>query len=113
MMSIVGLDFAGVETRPTGFCKLAGLKAETALVFTNEEILKKTVESKPIVVAIDASLSLPPGRKSIEERTGAHLRESDRELLRRRIKFFPITLGPMRKLTVRGIELRRILTCKG
>jgi predicted nuclease with RNAse H fold len=108
-MSIVGLDLAGVETRPTGFCVLVGMKAETSLLYTNDEVLKRTKENKPRVIAIDAPLSLPPGRKSIEERTGVHLRESDRELLRRGIKFFPITLGPMRKLTERGIHLKDIL----
>lgn len=61
------------------------------------------------MVAIDAPLSLPPGRESIEERTSSHLRESDRELLTRGIKFFPVTLGPMRKLTARGMHLRQIL----
>ncbi len=108
-MSIVGLDLAGVESRPTGFCILADMKAETSLVYTDKEILKKIRESKPRVVAIDAPLSLPPGRKSLEERTGVHLRESDRELLKRGIRFFPVTLGPMRKLTERGINLRRVL----
>jgi predicted nuclease with RNAse H fold len=61
------------------------------------------------VVAIDAPLSLPAGRESIEQKTNVHLRECDKELLRRRIKFFPVTLGPMRKLTNRGINLRRTL----
>ncbi len=108
-MPIVGLDLAGVESRPTGFCTLANMNAETSLVYTDEEIFKKTRESNPGVVAVDAPLSLPPGRKSLEERTGAHLRECDRELLKRHIKFFPVTLGPMRKLTTRGINLRHIL----
>ena len=108
-MPIVGLDLAGVESRPTGFCTLTNMKAKTNLVYTDEEILKKIGESNPSVVAIDAPLSLPPGRKSLEERTGNHLRECDRELLKRHIKFFPVTLGPMRKLTVRGINLRHIL----
>ncbi len=112
-MAVVGLDLAGSEKRPTGFCKLAGLKAETADLFSNEQILQRTRESKPKVVAIDAPLSLPPGRKTIEDRSGEHLRASDRELLHRKIRFFPITLGPMRKLTTRGIELRRILECDG
>jgi hypothetical protein len=65
------------------------------------------------VVAVDAPLSLPPDRKSIEDRTGSHLRECDRELLKRGIKFFPITLGPMRQLTKRGIYLREILEDTG
>lgn len=108
-MLIIGLDLAGVESRPTGFCILVGMKAETSLVYSDKEILAKIRESRPAVVAIDAPLSLPPGRKSLEERTGVHLRECDRELLKRGIRFFPVTLGPMRKLTTRGINLRHIL----
>jgi predicted nuclease with RNAse H fold len=111
-MSIVGLDLAGVERRPTGLCILKALTAETFLVYTNEEIVRKTEESKPKIVAIDAPLSLPAGRKSIEQRTNVHLRECDKELLKRGIKFFPVTLGPMRKLTSRGIILRRIFESK-
>ncbi len=112
-MSVVGLDLAGVETRPTGFCKLVGQKAETANLFTDEEVIKRTEESSPQVVAVDAPLSLPPGRKTIEDRTGEHLRLSDRALLKEGIKFFPITLGAMRKLTVRGIMLRHVFENKG
>lgn len=105
-MSIVGLDLAGVETRPTGFCILTNMKAQTCDLFTDKEIIQKTIDAHPHVIAIDAPLSLPPGRKSIEERTSIHLRDSDRALLKMGIKLFPITLGPMRKLTVRGIALR-------
>lgn len=108
-MQVVGLDLAGVETRPTGFCKLRNTKAQTCLLYTDEEILRQTMASKPQVIAIDAPLCLPPGRKSIEERTSVHLRESDRQLLKRGIKLFPITLGPMRKLTARGIRLKKKL----
>ena len=111
-MSIVGVDLAGVESRPTGLCVLKYMKAETSLVYKDEEVLKRIEESKPKIVAIDAPLSLPAGRESIEQRTNVHLRECDKELLRRGIRFFPITLGPMRKLTNRGINLRRILEDK-
>jgi predicted nuclease with RNAse H fold len=112
-MSIVGLDLAGVQSRPSGLCILKGVKAETSLVYGDEEILKSIEESKANVVAIDAPLSLPAGRKSIEQRTNVHLRECDEELLRKGIKFFPVTLGPMRKLTERGMNLRRILENRG
>ena len=112
-MKIIGLDLAGVEHRPTGYCLLTEMRAETALLYKDVEILTKIDEIQPAIVAIDAPLSLPPGRKSIEERTGNHLRECDRELLKRGIKFFPVTLGPMRKLTQRGINLRQILEEKG
>lgn len=112
MLIVIGLDLAGVESRPTGFCVLKDWGAETCLVYSNEEIVSKVEEMKPMVVAFDAPLSLPSGRKSIEERTSVHLRECDKELLKRGIKFFPITLGPMRKLTERGILLRKILVNK-
>jgi predicted nuclease with RNAse H fold len=105
----VGLDLAGVESRPTGFCILRDMNAETCLVYSDEEISEKIEQVDPDVVAIDAPLSLPEGRRSIEERTNIHFRECDRELLKRKIKFFPVTLGPMRKLTSRGIRLRRNL----
>jgi hypothetical protein len=108
-MKAVGLDLAGVETRPTGFCILNGMEAETRLVYTDDDILTKILQASPQVVAIDAPLSLPPGRQSIEQKTDVHLRECDKELLRRRIRFFPITLGPMRKLTIRGMNTRRTL----
>jgi uncharacterized protein len=112
-MSVVGLDLAGVQTRPTGYCKLIDMTAETAILFTDEEILAKVQEVQPKIVAIDAPLSLPLGRKSIEERNTEHLREADRELLKRGIKFFPITLGPMRKLTTRGLQLKAALAERG
>jgi predicted nuclease with RNAse H fold len=108
-MLVVGLDLAGVETRPSGLCVLKDMKAETCLIYKDDEVLKSVGEIKPEIVAIDAPLSLPAGRKSIEQRTNVHLRECDRELLRRGIKFFPVTLGPMRKLTERGINLRNTL----
>ena len=112
-MIVVGVDLAGVENRPSGFCVLEGMNAKTCLLYTDEEILQKTRKLKPDVIAIDAPLSLPPGRKSIEERTDIHLRECDRELLKRGIKILPITLGGMRNLTQRGIKLRNILEAEG
>ena len=112
-MIVVGLDLAGVETRPTGFCVLADMTTKTCLAYTDNEILTRVQAASPQVIAIDAPLSLPPGRQSIEQKTEVHLRECDKELLRRRIRFFPITLGPMRKLTVRGMNLKRILEGKG
>jgi predicted nuclease with RNAse H fold len=108
-MSVLGLDLAGVESRPTGLCILKGMKAETCLVYKDEEILKRIGEIEPEIVAVDAPLSLPAGRGSVEQRTNVHLRECDKELLRRGIKFFPVTLGPMRKLTCRGMNLKRTL----
>jgi len=85
------------------------MKAQTCLLYKDEAILKEIEENKPEVVAIDAPLSLPAGRESVDQKTNVRLRECDKELLRRRIKFFPVTLSPMRKLTNRGIKLRKTL----
>lgn len=110
---VSGIDLAGVPHRPTGLCILKGLKAKTALLYSDEEILNYIQNEKPDLVAIDAPLSLPPGRKSIDERSGTHFRPCDEELRRRKIPFFPVTLGPMRGLTERGIRLRSLLEGDG
>jgi predicted nuclease with RNAse H fold len=91
----------------TGFCALdAVLTCTTRILLTDTEILEQTIAARPDVVSIDAPLFLPKGRASIETRGPPHIRACDRELLRMRIRFFPISLGPMRKLTSRGIQLR-------
>ncbi|MGD8537035.1 MAG: DUF429 domain-containing protein [Candidatus Aminicenantes bacterium] len=110
---IAGIDLAGVPHRPSGGCLLEGLKAETMLLYSDEEILDWVRKEKPCLIAIDAPLTLPPGRKSIDERNDSHYRPCDMELRRRKIPFFPITLGPMRVLTKRGIKLRKILEGEG
>jgi predicted nuclease with RNAse H fold len=110
---VVGIDLAGVSRRPTGACSLREYEASTALLFEDRDILDYVRRSKPDLVAIDAPLNLPPGRRSIEDRNGAHFRPCDLELRRHKIPFFPITLGPMRALTVRGIGLRRLLEKEG
>jgi predicted nuclease with RNAse H fold len=103
---VVGVDLAGSPRRATGVCVLRGMRAATRIVFSDEEILASIRLARPDVVPIDAPLSLPAGRKTIRDRSGEHLRECDRELRRRRIRFFPITLGPMRMLTERGLAIK-------
>jgi len=112
--SIVGIDLAGSPKRNTGICSLRGQTiTRYATVYSDSEIITFVEETKPALVAIDAPLNLPPGRKNIDDRNGEHFRPCDRELLRRGIRFFPITLGPMCSLTVRGIKLKKILKRKG
>jgi uncharacterized protein len=112
-MAVVGLDLAGVPTRPTGFCRLDGLQAETANLYSDEEIIQRTLQVNPEIIGIDAPLSLPQGRTSLEDRNGPHLRPCDRELIKQGVKIFPMTLGPMRKLTKRGIMFRELFEAKG
>lgn len=113
MLRIVGIDLAGVEERDTGFCILKDLKVESHILHGNKEIINKVLEVNPRVVAIDAPLALPLGRCCLKDdcscRGKGHFRKCDLELRKMGISFFPITLGPMKKLTVRGIDLRKIL----
>jgi len=76
------------------------------LTKTDEEILNWIAQARPDLVPIDAPLSLPAGRTTIHDRSGLHFRECDLELRRRGIRFFPVTLGPMRMLTERGLALK-------
>lgn len=103
---VVGIDLAGSPRRPTGVCILRGLTARTCVVFADDEILDLIREARPALVPIDAPLTLPAGRRTIHDRNGEHYRPCDRELQRRGLRFFPITLGPMRTLTERGMRLR-------
>lgn len=113
-MKAIGIDLAGVESRPTGLCIMVDtLRSSSCLLYTDNEIINKTLKCTPDVVAIDAPLALPRGRESLTKRSNIHLRECDRELIRMGIKFFPLTLGPMRQLTERGMRLRTELEKKG
>lgn len=111
--SVVGIDLAGVSHRPTGICFLKKMDAGTGLIYSDKDILGAVDRENPNLVTVDAPLSLPPGRKSIHHNNGQHFRPCDLELRRRKIPFFPITLGPMRGLTERGIELKEKIKNKG
>ena len=111
---VVGIDLAGSSKRNTGICTLRRDNIiSCTIVRTDPEIIHYIEKENPALIAVDAPLNLPPGRKSIEDKNGEHFRPCDQELLRRGIRFFPITLGPMRLLTKRGIHLKRVLTRRG
>jgi len=113
-MRIVGIDLAGSEKRRTGFCVMDGKKScTTKVLFSDGEIITETLSAGPDVVSIDAPLFLPKGRRSLEDRGPPHLRACDKVLLQMKIKFFPISLGPMRKLTNRGMFLRGFFESSG
>ncbi len=106
LLVVVGVDLAGSPRRPTGVCIVRGVLARTRIAFADQEILDTIAQARPDLVPIDAPLSLPAGRTAIQDRCGPHFRECDAELRRRGIRFFPITLGPMRMLTERGLALQ-------
>ena len=106
-MNILGIDLAGSEKRPTGIAYFEDNRILTKVVYNDEEILKIAKNFSKIF--IDAPLSLPKGRGSLEVNNGIHFRECDIKLRELKIKFFPLTLGPMRKLTKRAIKLKALL----
>ena len=110
---VLGIDLAGSPRRPTGLCLLCGVRAQTRVAFSDEDILNTVHQARPDLVPIDAPLSLPQGRRTIHDRSGEHFRDCDRELQRRGIRFFPITLGPMRMLTERGLALQAKIRAMG
>ncbi|MDI6845550.1 MAG: DUF429 domain-containing protein [Candidatus Saccharicenans sp.] len=110
---IAGIDLAGSPRRATGFCLLRSGVITTSVLFSDLEILEAVKSARPEIVAIDAPLSLPPGRRRIEDRTGSHFRSCDLALRQKGIRFFPITLGPMRLLTTRGRHLARLMRKAG
>jgi predicted nuclease with RNAse H fold len=111
---VLGVDLAGAVSRPTGLCVLKeDERCTTQIVHRDDEIVESAMMHRPCVVAVDAPLSLPKGRQSLDRREPIHFRQCDLELRRRRIKFFPITIGPMRVLTKRGIALKQSLEARG
>jgi predicted nuclease with RNAse H fold len=112
-LPVVGIDLAGSEKRDTGFCVMdPDMRCRTAVLHTDLEVLRLTSKARPGVVSIDAPLFLPKGRESLEKPGPPHFRECDKELLRMHIRFFPISLGPMRMLTARGMKLRAALEAR-
>src|SRR5262245_47061378 len=117
MQTFVGIDLAGSPKRPTGVCLMRGRRVETSVVYADEELLDFIGDVDATNIGIDAPLFLPLGRCCLRNdctcpRT-IHFRECDLELRRRGIRFFPITLGPMRQLTMRGMALSETLKQMG
>jgi len=94
--NIVGIDLASKPERPTGWACLKGNKIKVKKIFSDENILEETAHAKPVIVAIDAPLTLP--------KRGVN-RESDREMRRRGYPVLPPLYPAMKMLTYRGIKL--------
>jgi predicted nuclease with RNAse H fold len=101
---IIGIDLAGKEENPTGFAIWRNKTVETCLIYTDKEILEKVFSANPKIVAIDAPLNLP--------KSGI-FRKADKELIKKGYRVFPPGLPAMKKLTLRAIELNRLITERG
>lgn len=110
LIKVIGIDLSASEKRGSGLCFLdEKLYAKCRTIYKDQEMVEIVKKYKPDIVGIDAPLSLPLGRKNIFRKSNVHFRKCDKQLWELKIKFFPITLGPMRRLTERGIKIRRML----
>jgi uncharacterized protein YprB with RNaseH-like and TPR domain/predicted nuclease with RNAse H fold len=111
---VVGIDLRGNPKNPTGFAVCEGTKVRTKILYKDSEIIEATLASKPILVSIDAPLSLPRGRKSAFDDSpcrveGGIVRDAERILWARRIQVYPALIQHMQGLTNRGIQLTKKL----
>jgi uncharacterized protein len=111
---VVGVDLAGTPHRPSGVCVYRSpRRLEASVAHTDDELDRVIASVAPALVVVDAPLSLPRDRLSLDVRTDSHFRDCDRELQRLGIRFFPLTLGPMRMLTARGMRLAAAWRSRG
>ncbi|RME79124.1 MAG: DUF429 domain-containing protein [Methanobacteriota archaeon] len=104
---IIGIDLAK-DGNKTGIAYFVDGSIRTATLTSIEEVISISLHFK--MAYIDAPLSLPYDRKSIDHNNGNNHRQCDKMLLLRHVRFFPISLGPMRELTREGIKLSSALS---
>ena len=100
----IGIDLSASEQKPTGWAIIQKRKVRATQLYTDEEIIQKTLKADPSIVAIDAPLTFP--KQGI-------LREADRQMYRLGYPVFPPLFKTMQKLTERGAKLAEILRLKG
>ncbi len=103
-MKVAGIDLAGKEKNPTGFCILTENETKTKILFSDDEILKEIEKERPDCIAIDAPFWLP--------KVGVW-RPCDVKLLKRGFRPLSPMLPTMKLLTLRALKLVRILVKKG
>jgi predicted nuclease with RNAse H fold len=97
---IIGIDLAGRPENPTGWTVLRNKTVRTRLVHADNKILEDIACNKPSIIAIDAPFSLP--KESL-------LRRAYKEMIGRGLRIFPPNLHAMRSLTMRAMELNRLI----
>jgi predicted nuclease with RNAse H fold len=101
---IVGIDLAAVAANPTGWALLKNKAISAHQLHNNEEILKRSTDCRPHLIAVDAPLSLP--KKGI-------MRKADREMQKRGYPVFPPRFPAMEKLALRAIRMVQEITRRG
>lgn len=98
---VIGIDLAASNKNPTGWAILKNKNVKTQLLYTDNEILENTLQNQPEIVAIDAPLSLP--------KNGEFFRKTDKEMIRKGYRVLPPNFPAMKKLTLRAINLNKLI----
>ncbi|MHA1238627.1 MAG: DUF429 domain-containing protein [Candidatus Odinarchaeia archaeon] len=104
MSAFVGIDLSGLYKNPSGWAALRSDNVVYCKLYSDSEIIKKTIEANPKIIAIDAPLSLP--RKGI-------IRDVDQLMIRRKLRVLPPLIKSMAPLTYRAIKLSKLLRKEG
>jgi histidinol phosphatase-like PHP family hydrolase/predicted nuclease with RNAse H fold/dephospho-CoA kinase len=105
---VIGIDLTAGD-KATGIAKLDGDRVETTSLLTDDEILAYVNQHRPKIISIDSPLGLPGGGTEIDPRAGI-VRLAEQDLASIGIPAYPALIDSMRNLTLRGIELRRIMS---
>ena len=98
---VIGIDLAASSRKPTGWATLKNQNVKTQLLYTDKEILENTLQNHPELIAIDAPLSLP--------KNGEFFRKTDKEMIRKGYRVLPPNFPAMKKLTLRAINLNKLI----
>jgi predicted nuclease with RNAse H fold len=101
---IIGIDLAGIPKNPTGLAIWKEKEIFACQLYTDKEITETTLSCKPVLIAIDAPLSLP--RKDL-------LRQPDREMHKKGYPVFPPLFRTMEKLTLRAMKIKKEIEKEG
>lgn len=98
-MRVVGLDLSGSEKKPSGWALMEarGFVA-SRLLYSDSEIIEATLTARPVLVAIDAPLTLPKSGLS---------RYVDRKMHKLGYPVLPPLCNSMIGLTYRGIKIAK------
>ena len=117
-LCIVGIDLTGSAARPSGWCELRGPVATTRMLGSDDEMMALIDRARPDLVSIDSPLSLPSGRRRVEDDDPGRdefgiMRTCERTLKRRGINVYPCLIPSMQRLTARGIRIAGALRERG
>ncbi len=106
---VIGIDLTGSEAKPSGWSVLRGNKAETKMIFSDDELISESMRYAPGIISIDSPLSLPEGRCCTNANCQCAkygiTRYCERLLFAFGIGVYPCLIPSMVNLTSRGIKL--------